>query len=111
MKLQIVAALAIAASATTPAFADSGHDYPPVARDNSAVAAGARTATPAPTAAPVAAAVTRGKTREQVRQELIAAYHDGLLPTGKHDYPPSDATIARNKELHQLIEPKWAAEH
>nr|WP_310678379.1 hypothetical protein [Burkholderia multivorans] len=46
-----------------------------------------------------------------VIQELIQAYHDGLLPTSKHDYPPSEATIARNKELHQLSEPKWAAQH
>ncbi|VWC92810.1 hypothetical protein BCO18430_03363 [Burkholderia contaminans] len=111
MKLHIVAALAIAVSATTPAFADSGHDYPAVARDSSVVAVGTSMAAPAPTAAPVATAVSQSKTREQVRQELIAAYHDGLLPTGKHDYPPSDATIARNKELHQLIEPKWAAQH
>ncbi|ABX19940.1 hypothetical protein BMULJ_06275 (plasmid) [Burkholderia multivorans ATCC 17616] len=65
----------------------------------------------APATAQIENTVSRGKTREQVQQELIQAYHDGLLPTSKHDYPPSEATIARNKELHQLSEPKWAAQH
>ncbi|KWF26788.1 hypothetical protein WL88_10570 [Burkholderia diffusa] len=68
-------------------------------------------AAPAPATAQIGNTVSRGKTREQVQQELNQAYHDGLLPTSKHDYPPSEATIARNKELHRLSEPKWAAQH
>ncbi|WP_438397131.1 DUF4148 domain-containing protein [Caballeronia sp. DA-9] len=43
-----------------------------------------------------------GKTRQQVQQELMQAQHDGIVPVSKHDYPPSPARIARNKELHAL---------
>nr|WP_272544876.1 DUF4148 domain-containing protein [Burkholderia cepacia]MDC6099558.1 DUF4148 domain-containing protein [Burkholderia cepacia] len=112
MERQIVAALIVVASAATSAsaFADSGHGYPDVTR-NSRVVASASVAAPAPATEQIGNTVSRGKTREQVQQELVQAYHDGLLPTSKHDYPPSEATIARNKELHQLIEPKWAAQH
>ncbi|KVO12133.1 hypothetical protein WK05_32660 [Burkholderia ubonensis] len=62
-------------------------------------------------ASPFGNSAPSGKTREQVRQELIRAYHDGLLPTSNHDYPPGPETIARNKELHSLREPVWAAQH
>ncbi|WP_338418461.1 DUF4148 domain-containing protein [Burkholderia cenocepacia] len=112
MKLQIVAALVVAASAATSssAFADSGHGYPGNTRNGSVVASEG-VAAPAPAAEQIGNTMSRGKTREQVHQELIQAYHDGLLPTSKHDYPPSEALIARNKELHQLIEPKWASQH
>lgn len=110
MKLQIVAALIVVACAATSAsaFADSGHGYPDVTRNGSVVS---NESVAAPATAQIENTVSRGKTREQVQQELIQAYHDGLLPTSKHDYPPSEATIARNKELHQLSEPKWAAQH
>ncbi|SPB14119.1 hypothetical protein NOV72_01368 [Caballeronia novacaledonica] len=47
-------------------------------------------------------AQAQGKTREQVKQELLKAQHDGIIPTGKHNYPPTETTIARNKELHQI---------
>ncbi|SMF99594.1 DUF4148 domain-containing protein [Burkholderia singularis] len=110
MKLEIIAAVVISAFASTSAFADGGHAYPVVALDSSAVA-GASVTSPAALQAQSANTVSSGKTREQVRQELIQAYHDGLLPTSKLDYPPSEATIARNKELHRLVEPKWAAQH
>ncbi|MGV7242878.1 DUF4148 domain-containing protein [Caballeronia sp. M23-90] len=43
-----------------------------------------------------------GKTREQVKQELAQAQHDGIVPAPKHDYPPSPARVARNKEVHAL---------
>ncbi|WDD90551.1 DUF4148 domain-containing protein (plasmid) [Burkholderia sp. FERM BP-3421] len=45
------------------------------------------------------------KTREQVYQELIQAQRDGLLPTRDVDYPPSEETILRNKELYAISYP------
>ncbi|MBR8142730.1 DUF4148 domain-containing protein [Burkholderia pseudomultivorans] len=108
MNLRITIAIVIAASAATSAFADGGHDYPNVAQHNSPVSN--TTVEPAPAVSQLGNMRSEGKTREQVRRELIQAYHDGLLPTSKHDYPPSPATVARNKELHNLIEPKWAAQ-
>ncbi|HEY1608225.1 MAG TPA: DUF4148 domain-containing protein [Paraburkholderia sp.] len=45
-----------------------------------------------------------GLTRAEVRAQLVQAEADGLVPTGNHDYPPSAATIQRNKEI-------WAAAH
>ncbi|WP_082712044.1 DUF4148 domain-containing protein [Burkholderia singularis] len=110
MKLEIVAAVAIAAFASASAFADGGHAYPVVALNSGAVVGDSATSSVV-SQAQSANTVPSGKTREQVRQELIQAYHDGLLPTSKLDYPPSEATIARNKELHRLIEPKWAVQH
>ena len=110
MNIRIVAAMVVAASAATSAFADSGHDYPNVAQNSNPVSNTAAVS-PAPTVRQSGNPASQGKTREQVRQELIQAYHDGLLPIRKHDYPPSAATIARNKELHKLSESKWAAQH
>ncbi|GJH25837.1 hypothetical protein AWB71_05046 [Caballeronia peredens] len=46
------------------------------------------------------AAMAQGKTREQVRQELIQAQHDGITPVAKTQYPPTEANVARNKEIH-----------
>ncbi|WP_396901008.1 DUF4148 domain-containing protein [Burkholderia anthina] len=43
----------------------------------------------------------QAKTRQEVRQELIRARHDGVIPSPKHDYPPSQATIARNQDIHR----------
>lgn len=48
------------------------------------------------------AAFSQGKTRDEVRQELIRAQHEGVVPAGKNDYPPSAALVARNKELHAI---------
>lgn len=42
----------------------------------------------------------QGKTRAQVQQELVQARHDGVVPSSNTQYPPNDATIARNKEVH-----------
>lgn len=50
----------------------------------------------------VPAAFAQGKTRDEVRQELIRAQHEGVVPAGKNDYPPSAALVARNKELHAI---------
>lgn len=48
------------------------------------------------------AAFAQGKTRDEVRQKLIRAQHEGVVPAGKNDYPPSAALVARNKELHAI---------
>ncbi|QRR06233.1 DUF4148 domain-containing protein [Burkholderia sp. MS455] len=45
---------------------------------------------------------TQGKTRTQVVNELKQAQHDGVVPTGKTQYPPSGELVARNKELHGI---------
>lgn len=46
------------------------------------------------------AASAQGKSRDQVKQELVQAQHDGVVPSGKTQYPPSEQLIARNKEVH-----------
>ncbi|MGU7811389.1 DUF4148 domain-containing protein [Burkholderia sp. AW49-1] len=46
-------------------------------------------------------ATAQSRTRQEVRQELLRARHDGVIPSPKHDYPPSPATIARNQEVHR----------
>ncbi|AJY39466.1 MULTISPECIES: DUF4148 domain-containing protein [Burkholderia] len=48
------------------------------------------------------AAFAQGKTRDEVRQELIRAQHEGIVPAGKNDYPPSEALVQRNQELHAI---------
>lgn len=45
------------------------------------------------------------KTREQVRAEIEQARRDGILPYRRDDYPPSKATIERNKELYAITHP------
>ncbi|AET94718.1 hypothetical protein BYI23_D012080 (plasmid) [Burkholderia sp. YI23] len=42
------------------------------------------------------------KSREQVRQELAQAQHDGYTPASRTQYPPTEALIARNKEIHAV---------
>ncbi|WP_080407528.1 DUF4148 domain-containing protein [Burkholderia ubonensis] len=109
MNIRIVVAMVVAATAVTSAFADGGHDYPGAYGASSA--SSTRGVAAVAPASPSGNSAPSGKTREQVRQELIRAYHDGLLPTSNHDYPPGPETIARNKELHSLREPVWAAQH
>jgi hypothetical protein len=41
-------------------------------------------------------------TRAEVNRQLVQAEADGFLPLHKSDYPPSPATIARNKELYAI---------
>ncbi len=101
--------MVFAATAATSAFADGGHDYPNAYA--ASTAPGANSAAAVAPVGPSGNSVVQGRTREQVRQELIRAYHDGLLPTSNHDYPPGPETIARNKELYSLREPVWAAQH
>ncbi|WP_063801189.1 DUF4148 domain-containing protein [Burkholderia ubonensis] len=109
MNIRTVVAMVVAITAATSAFADGGHDYPGAyaASSASSTRGGAAVAP----AGPSGNSAPSGKTREEVRQELIRAYHDGLLPTSNHDYPPSPETIARNKARHSLREPVWAAQH
>ncbi|MGU7775566.1 DUF4148 domain-containing protein [Burkholderia sp. MR1-5-21] len=52
----------------------------------------------------------QGKTRAEVIAELKQAYLEGELPTTDGDYPPSDATRARNRELLEAVKPAWAAQ-
>ncbi|AIO69668.1 DUF4148 domain-containing protein [Burkholderia oklahomensis] len=54
------------------------------------------------TLASAQAAFAQGKTRAEVAQELVRAQHEGIVPAGKNDYPPSAALIARNKTLHAI---------
>jgi hypothetical protein len=46
------------------------------------------------------AASAQGKSRAQVTQELVQAQHDGQVPSGKTQYPPSEQLMARNREIH-----------
>ncbi|WP_179405319.1 DUF4148 domain-containing protein [Burkholderia guangdongensis] len=43
-----------------------------------------------------------GLTRAQVMADLIGAEREGLVPTTDGDYPPSDRTVARNRELYAI---------
>lgn len=45
---------------------------------------------------------TQGKSRTQVVNELKQAQHDGVVPAGKTQYPPTGEMVARNKELHGI---------
>lgn len=109
MSLRIAVAIVVVASAATSAFADDGYAYSGAARNDDSIPATVAVAQ-GPSASRPERVAPQGKTREQVRRELIQAYRDGLLPTNNHDYPPSPATIARNKELNQRFGPRWAAD-
>jgi hypothetical protein len=57
------------------------------------------------TALPTAGAdnqASQGKTRAQVHAELIEAERAGVIPTSDIDYPASEETIRRNKELYRV---------
>lgn len=43
-----------------------------------------------------------GLTHAEVIQQLQQAQAEGLVPTSKSDYPPSDAEIARNREIYAI---------
>ncbi|MFL9935091.1 DUF4148 domain-containing protein [Paraburkholderia sp. RL18-103-BIB-C] len=74
-----------------------------------AVAFGAMTLTATGMVAAQETHSSQGKTREQVHEEIVQAWRDGLLPNKRYEYPPSAATIARNKELYALTHPDDAA--
>ncbi|EKS72717.1 hypothetical protein BURK_004672 [Burkholderia sp. SJ98] len=98
----MVAALSVAAAA--PAFAE--HAYLP--NGIQSVQSGGPSAAPDGNAQAYggssdgsSSAGRVGKTRAEVVAELIQAQKDGLVPTSKTDYPPSERTIQRNKELYR----------
>ena len=43
-----------------------------------------------------------GLTHAQVIAQLKQAQADGFVPTRNNDYPPSEATIARNREIYAI---------
>ncbi|MBN3760528.1 DUF4148 domain-containing protein [Burkholderia sp. Ac-20365] len=108
MTIKYITGAFIAVTLTTSAFADAGHNFPQWTADNTLPAessAGSLTLDAKISALDIQ---PRGKTREQVMQELIQARRDGLVPTGHADYPPSQATIERNRARMKAIGPKWA---
>ncbi|MGF6855927.1 uncharacterized protein DUF4148 [Paraburkholderia sp. RAU2J] len=50
-----------------------------------------------------------GLTRAEVLAQLQQAQAEGLVPAPKDDYPPSEATIARNREIYAIQHPGEAA--
>lgn len=49
------------------------------------------------------------KTREEVRRELVQAYKDGILPFRRSEYPPSTASMKKNKEAYARAHPERAS--
>ncbi|KAK47040.1 hypothetical protein BG58_07665 [Caballeronia jiangsuensis] len=52
---------------------------------------------------------SHGKTREEVRRELVQAYKDGVLPFRRSEYPPSAASMKKNKEAYARAHPEKAS--
>jgi hypothetical protein len=50
-----------------------------------------------------------GLTRAEVRAQLIQAEKEGLLPWSRGDYPPSERTVERNRELYAIRHPSSAS--
>ncbi|RKE38887.1 uncharacterized protein DUF4148 [Paraburkholderia sp. BL23I1N1] len=50
-----------------------------------------------------------GLTRAEVVAQLQQAQAEGLVPAPKDDYPPSEAAIARNREIYAIQHPGEAA--
>ncbi|MDN7429209.1 DUF4148 domain-containing protein [Burkholderia sp. AU45388] len=48
------------------------------------------------------AAQAQGKSRTDVVDELKVAQHEGAVPAGKTQYPPSTDMVKRNKDLHGM---------
>lgn len=108
MKLETIAAALIAATLTTSAFADADHDYPKSTASTSLPSASSASQSTSNATAPTILPQQQGKTREQVVQELIQARRDGLVPAGRADYPPGQATIERNRARMKATPPAWA---
>ncbi|MDR5880513.1 MULTISPECIES: DUF4148 domain-containing protein [unclassified Caballeronia] len=99
----LVATLGIAVA--VPAFAD--HAYPlndiqPTRGVESSAAFSSNRQSYGGSDEGLAAAGRVGKTRAEVVAEMIQAQRDGMIPTSKNDYPPSERTIERNKELYRI---------
>lgn len=52
---------------------------------------------------------SHGKTRAEVRHELVQAYKDGVLPFRRSEYPPSAASMKKNKEAYARAHPQAAS--
>jgi hypothetical protein len=107
MKVKLYVAL-MAGMLATSAFADGNHTYPGSVMV-SMVNANQASAASASDLVNVDMQASAGKTRAQVRAELINAERAGFVPAGKFDYPPSAATIARNRERFSLAEQYWSS--
>jgi hypothetical protein len=92
MKLltSVIAALGIVT--VSPAFAEHAYEVND-AQSNSAAYGGASDGS--------YSSGTGGKTRAEVYGELIQAQKDGILPWYRYDYPPSQETIQRNRDLYR----------
>ena len=106
MKIKFCVALMAIMSAPS-VLAESGHDDP-----ESAISVEAYTGDQAEKSLSSLDAIKAEvpgaeKTRGQVRQELIESEHAGLVPAGRTGYPPSQATINRNRVRFSLAEKYW----
>ncbi len=99
MKIKFLSLFVALAAVANSSFADAGHDFPPTTKVQAASPADSGQAR---SAQATDMQVTRsGKTRAEVIQELIEAQKAGLVPTSRSDYPPSEATIARNRARYE----------
>ena len=107
MKVKLCAAL-MAGILATSAFADGDHTYPGSAMVSMVDSNQASAASPSG-GVNVDVQASTEKTPAQVRAELIDAERAGFVPAGKFDYPPSAATIARNRARFSSAEQYWAS--
>lgn len=99
MKLHHIAIVFCSSAIATSAFADSMHNFP---LPHTTGATGVETRQSSPGWQTTAAAPA-GKTRQQVMEELRQAERDGLVPTSRSDYPPSERLIEMNKERYAAV--------
>lgn len=50
-----------------------------------------------------------GRTRTRAQAELEQAWRDGLLPHSDKDYPPTPASIERNRKRYAIAHPQAGA--
>jgi hypothetical protein len=86
----LIAALGIAA--VSPAFAEHAYQVND-AQSNSAAYGGASDGS--------YSSGMGGKSRAEVYAELIQAQKDGILPLNRNNYPPSQQTIQRNRDVYR----------
>ncbi|KDR28413.1 MULTISPECIES: DUF4148 domain-containing protein [Caballeronia] len=99
----LVATLSIAVAA--PAFAEHAYrlnGVQPTRVAESLAASSSSTQSYGGSSDGVAATGKIGKSRAEVVAEMIQAQRDGIIPTSKNDYPPSERTIERNRELYRI---------
>ncbi|WP_206996627.1 DUF4148 domain-containing protein [Trinickia mobilis] len=106
MKIKFCVAFMAIMSATS-VFAENGHDDPKSAASVEAYTRDQTEKSLSSLDAVKAEVPGAEKTRGQVRQELIESERAGLVPVGRTDYPPSQATINRNRVRFSLAEKYW----